>query len=125
LDPIVVVPDKSKHVDQQTLKVQGNPEVNIVCASIGCIVVYTCRPLYWSSLSLESNASTIILAYIGRMYQQEGCLGIYCWPLIAIWYRRLCLELESLRWACTVSFGVVAAEKSEWHCLFTSSHSRR
>lgn len=32
LDPFVVVPDRSKYVDQQTLKLQENPEV-------GCAVV--------------------------------------------------------------------------------------
>lgn len=30
LDPWVVVPDKSKYVDQQTLKLQENPEVMMV-----------------------------------------------------------------------------------------------
>lgn len=34
LDPFVVVPDKSKYVDQQTLKLQENPEVIVDCVVI-------------------------------------------------------------------------------------------
>ena len=30
IDPWIVVPDKSKYVDQQTLKLQENPEVIIL-----------------------------------------------------------------------------------------------
>lgn len=30
LDPWIIVPDKSKYVDQQTLKLQENPEVLIL-----------------------------------------------------------------------------------------------
>jgi DNA replicative helicase MCM subunit Mcm2 (Cdc46/Mcm family) len=30
IDPWIVVPDKSKYVDQQTLKMQENPEVIIL-----------------------------------------------------------------------------------------------
>lgn len=29
IDPWIVVPDKSKYVDQQTLKLQENPEVRV------------------------------------------------------------------------------------------------
>jgi len=35
IDPWLVVPDKSKYVDQQTLKLQENPEVVIyICLKI-------------------------------------------------------------------------------------------
>jgi hypothetical protein len=43
IDPWIVVPDKSKYVDQQTLKMQENPEVIILIL------------VNWSGVELNSH----------------------------------------------------------------------
>lgn len=40
IDPWIVVPDKSKYVDQQTLKLQENPEVSAHLVKRGLIFIH-------------------------------------------------------------------------------------
>ena len=40
IDPWIIVPDKSKFVDQQTLKLQENPEVRVDLLEKRCFKIY-------------------------------------------------------------------------------------